>query len=248
VSGAPVARVSGPEIRLLRRAAWRLGLQVAGSGAVIVLVLAGLALFIVLRGQQSAADGLLRQAAISAEDTVDPPAGTWLIVERQDRCSATGGLPGGLPVAAALRQVTSTGVAENEQVTVGGAAYQVYTVRPDVLVLGTRGGLRRALVSLLDNAVRHARTTVEVTVHRRGPDVLVDVSDDGPGIDPAIVPHLFERFAAGSGQVTERRHYGIGLALVSEIAARHGGSISVQPEPRGGPTLRLTLPAHTPSR
>jgi signal transduction histidine kinase len=124
-----------------------------------------------------------------------------------------------------------------------------------VRVRGTRGGLRRALTALLDNAVRHADSTVTVTVTMEQSEsrAVVDVIDDGPGIDPAILPRMFERFAsaapaAGDGVQTarqQRRRYGLGLALVSEIAARHGGTISAHPAPDGGAVLRLTLPAVT---
>jgi signal transduction histidine kinase len=116
-----------------------------------------------------------------------------------------------------------------------------------VRVRGTRGGLRRALTALLDNAVRHADTTVTVTVGRSESRAVVDVTDDGPGIDPAILPRMFERFAstasANGDVVRQRRRYGLGLALVSEIAARHGGTISAHAAPGGGAVLRLTLPA-----
>jgi signal transduction histidine kinase len=115
-------------------------------------------------------------------------------------------------------------------------------------LLGTHGGLRRALVSLVDNAVRHAAQDVLITMRRDGRHVVVDVTDDGPGVDPEILPHLFERFASAApgpgapGRETRRR-YGIGLALVSEIAQRHGGTVSAHAGDAGGAVLRLTLPA-----
>ncbi len=116
-----------------------------------------------------------------------------------------------------------------------------------VRVRGTRGGLRRALTALLDNAVRHADTTVTVTVARSDSRAVVDVTDDGPGIDPAILPRMFERFASSAGDgiqaPPQRRRYGLGLALVSEIAARHGGTITAHLASGGGAVLRLTLPA-----
>jgi signal transduction histidine kinase len=119
---------------------------------------------------------------------------------------------------------------------------------PSLLVRGTRGGVRRALTSLLDNAVRHASSSVTVTVRRQGPDAVIEVTDDGPGIGPAFLPHLFERFASGADDgrhppLDQRRRYGIGLSLVSEIATRHGGRVSAADRPNGGATLRLTLPA-----
>ncbi len=123
--------------------------------------------------------------------------------------------------------------------------------QPSVLVLGSQGGLRRALTALLDNAVRHARHAVSVTVRGSGGQAVVDIGDDGPGIAPDVLPHLFERFTStsrGPEDSTGTRHYGIGLALVSEIADRHNGSIEATNGTEGGATMRLTLPAAAPLR
>jgi two-component system OmpR family sensor kinase len=120
---------------------------------------------------------------------------------------------------------------------------------PSVLVRGTTGGVRRALTALLDNAVRHADTTVAVTVGRSGRNAVIEVDDDGPGIGAAALPRLFDRFASSSTDGTrqtgreQRRRYGIGLALVSEIATRHGGNVSAHDRSDGGATLRVVLPA-----
>jgi signal transduction histidine kinase len=124
-----------------------------------------------------------------------------------------------------------------------------------VAVLGARAGLRRALTALVDNAIRHARTEVTIEVRRRGVSAVVEVRDDGAGIDPELLPRLFERFASGrqdssrgdartvpSAGYHGRRRYGLGLALVSEIAHRHGGAVDASNAPEGGAVLRITLP------
>jgi signal transduction histidine kinase len=75
------------------------------------------------------------------------------------------------------------------------------------------------------------------------------VSDDGPGIPEDIAPRLFDRF---SGLRTEaatadgRRHYGLGLALVADVAANHHGQVAVadRRDGAGGAVFTLTLPAH----
>jgi len=115
---------------------------------------------------------------------------------------------------------------------------------PPARVLGSPVALRRALTALLDNAIRHAHATVRLSaVHTRN-QVVVDVHDDGPGIDPDIEPRLFDRFASmpASGSPGPRR-YGLGLALVSDITARHDGTVSAIRSDRHGATIRLTLPA-----
>jgi signal transduction histidine kinase len=121
---------------------------------------------------------------------------------------------------------------------------------PPVQILGSAVGLQRALAALIDNALRHARHTVTVSVtHDR--DALVDVADDGSGIDPELAPRLFARFASGAPtSPTSPRRYGLGLSLVAEIAAAHGGRVELLDDASGaqaGDTrrtiLRLTLPA-----
>jgi two-component system OmpR family sensor kinase len=113
-----------------------------------------------------------------------------------------------------------------------------------VTVTGYEAGLRRALIALLDNGIRHARSTLRIVVGSSGRQVRVDFADDGPGIDPAIMPTMFRRFASGAQERSPgpRRRYGLGLSLVSDIAARHGGSVSAGNGEEGGAILRLLLP------
>jgi two-component system, OmpR family, sensor kinase len=114
-----------------------------------------------------------------------------------------------------------------------------------VPVRGARTAVGRAVTALVDNAVRHATTAVTVTVATEGRMAVVDVADDGPGIAPDVLPRLFDRFATtrGPDQLgAARRRYGLGLALVSDIAARHNGAVDAAEAPDGGALLRLTLP------
>ncbi len=111
-------------------------------------------------------------------------------------------------------------------------------------VTGAQAALRRAVTALVDNAIRHADHEVHVTTSAGGGHVVVDVADDGPGIAPEIASSLFDRFATAPSDVltgTSRR-YGLGLALVSEIVARHGGTVSVVDTGHHGATLRLRIP------
>ncbi|WP_435156981.1 sensor histidine kinase [Amycolatopsis sacchari] len=109
---------------------------------------------------------------------------------------------------------------------------------------GTETALRRAVTALLDNGIRHATSTVTVAVRASGKHVTLTVTDDGTGIDPEVMPTLFTRFAPGpAGHApADRRRHGLGLALVSEIAARHGGSVSAHNAHGHGAVLRLSLP------
>jgi signal transduction histidine kinase len=111
------------------------------------------------------------------------------------------------------------------------------------VVRGVPGALRRAVASLVDNALGHVRPqgTVVVAVRRAGTRVECEVRDDGVGFDPAGSDRMFERFARGSHG--EGRRFGLGLALVRETVEAHGGSVTADGEPGRGATFILRLPA-----
>ncbi|GAA1435974.1 HAMP domain-containing sensor histidine kinase [Microlunatus lacustris] len=121
-----------------------------------------------------------------------------------------------------------------------------------VIDAGSPTALSRAITALIDNAVGHATSRVLVEVSRRGSCVVVEVTDDGPGIPEAVLPRMFARFASDRTSTAAapagRRHYGLGLSLVSEIAARHRGNVTARnrPEPASGAALRLELPRTAP--
>lgn len=120
----------------------------------------------------------------------------------------------------------------------------------DATVLGSAAAIRRAIASLVDNALAHEHPggSVEIWVARRGTYVVIEVRDDGVGVDPDAVGTLFDRFAHGLNHTSTvgRERYGIGLALIREIAVAHRGDIDVAETPGGGATFRLTLPAAPP--
>jgi len=113
------------------------------------------------------------------------------------------------------------------------------------LVDGSRSALRRALLSLVDNALAHERPGGRVLLHVNRDDatVRVHVVDTGVGIDPARAQTVFTRFAHGDTQPAGGRRYGIGLSLVREIAHAHHGEILVDTHPHQGATFTLRLPA-----
>jgi signal transduction histidine kinase len=114
-------------------------------------------------------------------------------------------------------------------------------------VVASVAALRRAIVALVDNAMDHALRRVEVTVSRSGRHVRLSVQDDGPGISPDLIPRMFERFASSrtpSDHATTHRHYGLGLALVAEVAHAHDGRVTAANNTRGpGAVITLDLPA-----
>jgi two-component system sensor histidine kinase TctE len=111
-----------------------------------------------------------------------------------------------------------------------------------VTVQGVELLLREALVNLVDNAVRYAGSgaTLTMRLRRAGDDVWLDVEDNGPGLAPELRERAFERFVRGAAH---GEGCGLGLAIVREIAERHGGSAELLPAAPRGCIARLTLPA-----
>ncbi|KUN89941.1 histidine kinase [Streptomyces bungoensis] len=91
------------------------------------------------------------------------------------------------------------------------------------------------LSPLLDNGLRHAKSRVWITARDQGEAIVVDVLDDGPGIDPADVDRVFEAGVTGGGG------YGLGLPVVRRIAASAGVEVRAIADGRGH--VEVTLPA-----
>lgn len=110
-------------------------------------------------------------------------------------------------------------------------------------VLGDAAQLRRLTSNLLDNAVRHARTRVDVGMAEVGESVILHVADDGTGIAPEDEDRVFERFVRlDDGRSRAEGGAGLGLAIVAETAAAHGGDVSVVRQPGGGARFEVRLP------
>jgi signal transduction histidine kinase len=105
--------------------------------------------------------------------------------------------------------------------------------------------IRQAVDNLLDNALRFApRGSVIVLAARAdGPDLGIEVRDDGPGFPPGFLPHAFERFRRpDTGRSRDDGGTGLGLAIVRAIAVAHGGTASAASKPGGGAVVRVRLP------
>jgi two-component system sensor histidine kinase BaeS len=97
--------------------------------------------------------------------------------------------------------------------------------------------LQQAAANLIENAIRYARSAVRVEVVSDGAWAHLSVIDDGPGIDPATLPLVFNRAWSGRGSS------GLGLAIVRELVVAMGGAVDARAEPAGGARLLISLPA-----
>jgi len=119
-----------------------------------------------------------------------------------------------------------------------------------VFVLGDETQLSRVVSNLVDNALRYATSTVELSVRQDGRHAVITVSDDGPGIPAADRGRIWERFARlDDDRSRTSGGSGLGLAMVRELAAAHGGTASItSTEPGPGSTFLVRLPVITAER
>jgi|GEM_PF-1546961 len=145
-----------------------------------------------------------------------------------------------LDVAALARQIGA-----EIQPTLDNHTLVVAGTDEPLMIAGDRLRLEQVLLNLLTNAVKYSPGggTITVTVERRAGHALIAVADQGLGIAPEALPHLFERFYrapnVADGPVTG---LGVGLFVVKEILALHGGEISVGSAEGRGSTFTLALP------
>ncbi|WP_329264429.1 HAMP domain-containing histidine kinase [Streptomyces sp. NBC_01478] len=104
--------------------------------------------------------------------------------------------------------------------------------------------IHQALGNLLSNAARYCRPgdTVTVTASAEGDAILVEVTDDGPGIPADELPHVFDRLWRGSAARHRSGGSGIGLAVVKELITAHGGTVTALSEPAAGTRIVIRLP------
>jgi signal transduction histidine kinase len=118
----------------------------------------------------------------------------------------------------------------------------------DADVCGDRDRLYQVVANLLDNAARHGPSdgTVTITARRMtiSGGVVLEISDEGPGIPPDERRHVFERFYRGSSLSTDGGT-GLGLAIARWAIELHGGDIGVADSPRGC-CIRVVIPPATP--
>lgn len=117
-------------------------------------------------------------------------------------------------------------------------------------VLPVRVDARRidvVLANLCGNALKHGGEPVDLTVHEYPDALLIEVADNGPGIPPEALPHIFERFYKADKARGRSEGSGLGLAIAWENARLHDGELAARNRPEGGAVFTFRLPRHCPA-
>jgi PAS domain S-box-containing protein len=146
------------------------------------------------------------------------------------------------PLARILDDVVSTARAEAEQ---RGIEVRADRLDAEVMALVDGPRLRQVFANVLKNAVeateRQARARVDVRLYRRGANAVVEVRDNGVGMEPAQREKVFLPFFT-----TKPTGTGLGMAIVKKIMDLHNGEIEIESVPDGGTVVRLVIPRATP--
>jgi len=122
-------------------------------------------------------------------------------------------------------------------------SFEIATSDDDFWMSGDAASLERAVVNVIGNAIKYSNEGGRVTIstERMNDHVLLEVSDQGVGIDPAMMGDLFTRFKRDAKIAQKFQGIGLGLALVARVVQQHSGEVNAV-SPGTGTTIRLCLP------
>ncbi len=142
--------------------------------------------------------------------------------------------------------VVVSNAASDATVVQPGRPVELHVPDEPLLVVGDAPRLQQVIINLLSNALTHTPegTPVQLSAERDGDEIVVKVSDSGPGLSQEDAARVFERFyRVDSGRARHEGGTGLGLAIVQSIVSAHGGSVSVETELGHGAIFLVRLPA-----
>jgi two-component system, NtrC family, sensor histidine kinase GlrK len=141
-------------------------------------------------------------------------------------------------------------VLENQQLTLLSQRVRLDVRIEDVTLLADRGKIRLILENLVSNAVKYSPKggTIHLRARAQEAQLVLDVADAGPGIPPEDRGHVFDAFYTGrAARSTAVKGTGIGLSVVLEFVAAHGGSVQIVDGEFPGAHFRITMPIRVTS-
>ena len=106
--------------------------------------------------------------------------------------------------------------------------------------------LRQVLDNVVGNAIKYSHDSgdVKISIHSEGDQMILQVTDQGPGISPTDQPHIFDKFYRGSNISSDIAGSGLGLAIVKTIVENHQGRIWLESTLGKGSSFFIVLPVH----
>jgi len=141
-------------------------------------------------------------------------------------------------------------VLENQQLTLLSQRVRLDVRVDDVTLIADRGKIRLILENLVSNAVKYSPKggTIHLKARAAGPELVLDVADNGPGIPQEDRGNVFEAFYTGrAARGTAVKGTGIGLSVVMEFVAAHGGTVQIVDGEYPGAHFRITMPMRATS-
>jgi signal transduction histidine kinase len=133
--------------------------------------------------------------------------------------------------------------AERDRIAAQRPDLEIRTHVTPVRVSGDPHHMQRAARNLVDNAVRHARRTITLSLARNGESAELTIADDGPGIPAAARERVFDRFVRlDEDRARTAGGTGLGLPIARDIVIAHGGTITLDDAPAGGTAATIRIP------
>ncbi len=134
-------------------------------------------------------------------------------------------------------------LAERFQTQTKNHAIQIYFPEKFPVILADENRISQLLANLIQNAIKYApEGEIHISGEARPEQVIITVSDQGPGINADDIPHIFDRFYRSENAVRKTKGAGLGLYLSKAIVEAHGGRIWVDPQPGCGARICFSLP------
>jgi two-component system, OmpR family, sensor kinase len=118
---------------------------------------------------------------------------------------------------------------------------------PDLFALADGDALKQVLLIVLDNALKYSGDHIQVKAQNDGTQVVISIQDNGAGIDPDTLQHVFDRFYRGEGNL-KTPGFGLGLSIARSLVEEQGGKIMIQSQAGKGSIVKIWLQAHKPAK